>query len=147
MSEIIYQHEQITVWHYPQWQMVHHQVHRALRGTPLREALQRGLDCLRDRGAIRWLSDDRLHYVPPPEDQQWADDVWFPAARDAGWKCWAIVKPERAVADLFIRRIAAACSARGIVTELFSDPDRAMDWLRSAPASLSSALASSAPSA
>ena len=131
MSETIYHDSYVTVWFHPQWRLVHHQVHQPLRGKPLRNALTAGLDCVRDRTATKWLSDDRLHYVIPSEDQEWANGTWFPAARDAGWRYWAIVTPKRAVAGLFIRRMADSFSSRGVETELFSTPEHAMAWVQS----------------
>jgi hypothetical protein len=131
MSEILYQHDHITVWYHPEWQTVHHQVHHPARGEVFRRALSAGVACIRAQGATKWLSDDRLHFVLPSDDQQWATEEWFPAARAAGWKYWAIAKPEKAVADLFLRRVAAGYSAQGVTTELFEDPDAGLAWLKS----------------
>jgi hypothetical protein len=76
------------------------------------------------------LSDDRQHFVLPQEDQEWSTAVWFPATQQAGWKYWAIVKPESAVADLYLRRLAASWSAAGVAAELFATAEAGFLWLK-----------------
>jgi hypothetical protein len=128
--EVVLDNEWITIWYHPVTKIVHHQVHKALRGQTFRTAIGTGTDTLRKHGATKWLSDDRQHYVLPREDQEWSTNVWFPATQQAGWKYWAIVKPERAVADLYLRRLAAGWSAAGVVTELFTKAEAGFLWLK-----------------
>jgi hypothetical protein len=142
--DIIHDDAWITIWHHPLHNIVHHKVHQPLRGEVFRRALLKGSETLERHHSSKWLSDDRLHFVLPQADQEWASDVWFPAARQAGWKYWAIVKPELAVADLYMRRIAAGWSAAGVKTELFSTPEAGLAWLATAEESFS---ASRVPSA
>ena len=91
--------------------------------------LLQGTAVLRHRGATKWLSDNRLVFVLPQEDQEWAETEWVPQTMKAGWRYWAIVRPESAVADLYIRRLAATRNATGVRTELFTTPEAGMDWL------------------
>jgi hypothetical protein len=126
---IIHDDAWITIWHHPLLNIVHHRVHQPLRGEVFRGALLKGTETLERHHACKWLSDDRLHYVLPQADQEWASNVWFPATRQAGWRYWAVVKPELAVADLFMRRIAAGWNAAGVKTELFSTPEAGLKWL------------------
>ncbi|HKO91258.1 MAG TPA: hypothetical protein VJU61_08910 [Polyangiaceae bacterium] len=130
-AEVIHQSEWITVWYHPEVKVVHHRLHKAIRGEPFRSALLQGTAVLRQRGATKWLSDNRQVFILPQADQEWADAEWFPQALKAGWKYWAIVRPERAAADLFIRRLAATRSAAGVKTELFTTPEASMEWLTS----------------
>lgn len=127
--DVIHEDAWITLWHHPLPNIVHHKVHQPVRGEVFRRALMKGTEALQRFHASKWLSDDRLHYILPQEDQEWANSVWFPATQQAGWKYWAIVKPELAVADLYMRRIAAEWCAAGVKTELFSQLEPAMKWL------------------
>jgi hypothetical protein len=129
-GEVVLDNEWITIWYHPEVKIVHHQVHKAMRGQAFRTAISKGTETLLKYGATKWLSDDRHHYVLPQEDQEWSTTVWFPATQQAGWKFWAIVKPERAVADLYLRRLAAGWSALGVVTELFTKPEPGFLWLK-----------------
>jgi hypothetical protein len=129
-AEVVLDNQWITIWYHPVPKIVHHQVHKALRGQAFRSAINKGTETLQKYGATKWLSDDRHHYVLPREDQEWSTAVWFPATQQAGWKYWAIVKPERAVADLYLRRLAAGWSAAGVVTELFTKAEAGFLWLR-----------------
>jgi len=131
--EIIHESEWVTLWYHPAIKVVHHRFHKAIRGQAFRTALLQGTALLQQRGATKWLSDDRLVFVLPQQDQEWADTEWFPQTMKAGWKYWAIARPERAVADLYIRRLAAHRSAAGVKTELFTTPEAGMDWLTNRP--------------
>jgi len=132
-AEVIHDSEWITVWYHADLKVVHHRFHKAIRGAAFRTALLQGTAALRQRGATKWLSDNRLVFILPQEDQEWADTEWFPQTMKAGWKYWAIVRPEKAAADLYIRRVAATRSAAGVKTELFTTPEAGMDWLTHQP--------------
>jgi hypothetical protein len=127
--EVIHDSEWVTVWYHPNAKVVHHRFHKALRGEAFRSALLAGTAVLLQHGAQKWLSDDRLVFILPQEDQEWAKNEWFPQTLKAGWKYWAIAKSEKAVVDLYLRRLAASYSAAGVRTELFTTPDEGLQWL------------------
>jgi hypothetical protein len=129
-GEVIHDSRWITIWYHHDARIIHHQIHDFLRGAPLREAFSKGTSVMKQHGATKWLSDDRLLSVMPPEDQQWAEQEWFPRTRQAGWRYWAIIKPEKAVSDLSLRRHGANWSAAGVLTEMFATPAEAWSWLR-----------------
>lgn len=129
-KDVVLDNEWITIWYHPGPKIVHHEVHKAIRGQAFRTAISTGTETLRKHGATKWLSDDRQHFVLPQEDQEWSTAVWFPATQQAGWKYWAIVKPESAVADLYLRRLAAGWSAAGVGTELFTSAETGFLWLK-----------------
>jgi len=136
-AEIIHENEWVTLWYHADVKVVHHCFHKALRGEAFRSVLLRGTAVLRERGATKWLSDNRLIFILPQEDQEWADAEWFPQPLKAGWTQWAIVRPEKAAADLYMRRVAATRSAAGVKTELFTTLEAGMDWLTNQPSSRS----------
>lgn len=128
-ADVVYDDEYITIWHYLKLGIIHHEVHKAMRGEPYRRAFLAGTEAMQKYRAVKWLSDDRRHCILPQEDQEWATSVWLPATRDAGWKYWGLVLSENAVTGLYLRRFAAEWSAAGVRTELFVEPDSAMAWL------------------
>jgi len=131
--EIIQENEWVTLWYHADVKVVHHKFHKALRGDALRSALLHGTAVLLQQRAKKWLSDDRLFFILPQKDQEWLQTEWFPQTLKAGWKYWAIVKPEKAVASLYMRRLAAHQSAAGVSTELFTTPEAGMEWLMTRP--------------
>lgn len=130
--EVIHDSEYITVWYHPAAKVVHHQVHKGLRGAAYREPMSKGIECLERHGAKKWLGDVRHHFILPQDDQKWAADVWLPAARKAGWTHLAIVKPDLATVALYVKRFASSWEAAGITTFTTDTPEAALAWLRRA---------------
>jgi len=125
----LYDHEQVTVWYYPEKKMIHHKMHQYLHGQIFREALMAGAEAMQKYRALKWLSDDRNNPVLNPEDQQWGIDVWQPKVIEAGWKYWAIIQPEQFVAKMRMMKLAEMYASLGVTVQMFSDPDEAMKWL------------------
>jgi hypothetical protein len=126
---VVHQSPQITVWCYPSLRLVHHQMHGPCAGEAFRNGLLAGSRILRQLGGRGWLSDDRANKIVQFEDEQWAQRVWFPNTRSAGWDCWAVVKPATLVGDLSITRFMEACERMGMAAQYFSEVDPAMEWL------------------
>ena len=122
--------KQITIKYYPETKIVHHEMHEYTHGKDFRDALMAGVDAMRRYGANKWLSDDRKNPVFNADDQQWAKDVWAPQVVKAGWKYWAIVKPEKALARVRMEESAERYAKVGVTVKFFTDPDSAMDWLK-----------------
>ena len=132
MSPItIYESDQVTVWYHPDEKIIHHQMHQYTHGEDFRKALMAGMEAMKQNSAQKWLSDDRNNPVLHPEDQHWATDVWQPLVITAGWKYWAIVQPLHSLAKLRMHNLAEEYAALGVTVELFSDPDKALAWLKS----------------
>jgi hypothetical protein len=128
-ADIVHENEWVTLWYHPEPKIVHHRFHKPIRGEAFQNVLTIGTDILRANGATKWLADDRLFFVLPEEDQKWAEGEWFPRTRLAGWKYWAVVKPQLAVTDLYLRRVAASPTAAGVRMEVFPTPAHAAEWL------------------
>ncbi|MFT3926413.1 MAG: hypothetical protein QM778_27965 [Myxococcales bacterium] len=123
------ENEHITVWIDPSNKLVHHQMHKPCYREVFRQALSIGVECMRREGATKWLSDDRLNGALPPEDEEWAKTVWFPATLKAGWKYWALVPPASVVGQMNMRRFTESYATLGITVRVFTDPRHAEDWL------------------
>jgi hypothetical protein len=130
-EEVISKNDSITVWYDPAVGMVRHQMHKFTRGDEFRGALEAGAGALEKHGGNKWLSDDRAHIVLPAEDEEWAKTIWFPRVKAAGWKYWAIVKPEKAIAQLNMKRFIEMYEPLGITARMFSDLEEARSWLHS----------------
>jgi hypothetical protein len=64
-------------------------------------------------------------------DEQWGNTIWFPRAKAAGWKKWAIVKPASAIGALNVSRLSQKFISAGVDTRILSDFDEALGWLKS----------------
>lgn len=122
---------QITVWYHSDTRIIHHVMHQYTHGQAFRDALMAGADAMKKYRAYKWLSDDRHNPVLGPEDQKWGIEIWEPEVLKAGWRYWAIVQPERAIAKLRMTKLAERYSEKGVTVQLFTDPEEAMKWLES----------------
>jgi hypothetical protein len=119
----------IIVWAYPEKGLIHHRMKAYCHGDEFREGLARGVEAMAQYRATKWLSDNRVHAALTPEDEAWAVSVWFPQAKAAGWKRWAIVKPTKLIGQIHLDRMARMYGEHGIEARMFGDPDEAMAWL------------------
>lgn len=127
----IYESPAVTVWYHTDKRIVHHQIRKFVHGKEFQEFLLAGTAALAKNGAVKWLSDDRGNTVLSQEDQQWGQTFWFPQTAKAGWKYWAIVRPQKVLARLTMEKLTKEYAAAGVVARFFSDPDEAMRWLES----------------
>ena len=130
-KELILDNEYITLWYYPQKKIVHHEFHKFSYGKTLHDALSAGAALLEEKGAQKWLSDDRKNTSLSKDDLNWTATVWRPRVIKAGWKYWAIVLPEKILGQMVMKRIIEEYANTGVTVKLFSDTDEAMRWLES----------------
>ena len=127
----IYESDQVTVEVYPEFKLVRHTMHQHTYGKDFRDALMAGVKAMKEHGADKWLSDDRENPVLRPDDQKWALEDWQTEVMQAGWKFWAIVQPQHSLAKLRMMNFAEMYRERGLTVELFTEPEKAMEWLKS----------------
>jgi hypothetical protein len=84
---------------------------------------------MEQHGARKWLSDDRNNVVVAPEDIKWADEVWFPRVKRAGFEYWAVVVPSLTVGAVQLKNLQTKRRAQGVTVELFETIEAAMAWL------------------
>jgi hypothetical protein len=128
-TQTVFSNEFASLLYHPDSKIVHHQWHQYVHGQVFRDTLSSGLDLLKKNHATKWLSDDRGNSVLPDDDAQWAQTVWFPAVKAAGWKHWAVVMPEKALGKLNMRQWISLYASMGINSQVFSDPEEALSWL------------------
>lgn len=117
------------LWFHQGKGIVHHELKGFVQGKEYRDLLSRGLDELKKQKASKWLSDHREYQVVAPEDAQWSQDTWAPAAIAAGFKHWAIVMPEDAIGQSNMKRFADFYASKGVTVETFTTPESALAWL------------------
>lgn len=128
---VVLDKEYATLWYYPETHIVHHQFHKFIYGAPFREVLETGLKVFAEKGAHKWLSDDRKNSALPTEDLVWGLEDWSKRTFDAGWKYWAIVMPDKIAGQLNMNRILKQYIERGLTVQVFEDSDEALRWLES----------------
>jgi hypothetical protein len=134
MSNIIIEENAFaTLWYHPEKKIVHHEFHKFIYGDVLQSFLMKGTETLKKNGANKWLSDDRKNPVLKTEDADWGQAIWFPQTLQAGWKYWALVQSEGAIAKMNTEKLVKAYSQAGIIAKYFNNPDEAMTWLESQP--------------
>ena len=121
--------DSVTLTYHSETGIVHHEFHKYVHGPAFRDALTQGLDLLKKNHATKWLSDDRGNSALSPEDTQWAQTVWFPAVKAAGWTHWAVVLPEKVVGQLNMKAWVDRYKSQGINSQVFNDPAKALAWL------------------
>lgn len=126
----IHEDPKVTVWCYPAERIIHHQMHEYCYRDPFRRALSSGVGAMREYRCDKWLSDDRVNGALAPDDEEWATKIWFPTAKDAGWRFWAMVQPIQVVGQLNVKRFIKTYGELGIRANLFTEPEPAFDWLR-----------------
>lgn len=118
-----------TLVYHPKTQIVHHRMHGYMPTRQFEEMLLAGAEAMRTHGGCKWLSDDRKNPVIAPSRQEWARANWFPKVLAIGWKYWAIVTPTASLGQWSTGQVAEMYGRHGIVTQFFSEPDAAMQWL------------------
>jgi hypothetical protein len=132
-TEIILDECGLALWYYPETRIVHHLLRKYPGVAALQSALEAGLGLLRNRGACKWLSDDRRGGALPRAHLEWGLNVWGPSAAAAGWKYWALIPPSELLGSANMRRVAEIYAGMGVTTKTFTETQAAMDWLVACP--------------
>jgi len=120
----------VCLWYHPRAGIVHHQLLKPVGGDTFQKVLLAGLCLMNEHHARKWLSDDRANPVLSPEDGAWSQEYWLPRAIQAGWKYWAVLPPEKARGQVTMKRLVAFVGEEsGVTIEIFSDPEKALQWL------------------
>ncbi|MET0010234.1 MAG: hypothetical protein ABW124_16535 [Candidatus Thiodiazotropha sp. 6PLUC9] len=124
------ENEYANLWYYPETGIIHHQFLKPISSQEFQSVLMTGLELMKKHGAQKWLSDDRLNSVLPPEDYDWSVVYWEPLAIAAGWRYWAVLPPIKTRGKINMNRITDGVdSRRRVHVEIFTDFDPAWQWL------------------
>lgn len=128
---LIEDNEHATLWYHPESKIVHHEYKKFMQGDDFRAFLLKGTQTMKENGATKWLSDDRMNPVLSKDDLAWGQTNWFPQTVEAGWKYWAIVQPKSLFAKLDMIKLVKQYAQFGITAQFFQSPEDAMTWLES----------------
>lgn len=114
---------------FPEEGIVHHTFKKVIGGEEFRNVLNTGTEMMRKYGGSKWLSDDRENSALSPEDTTWSMINWFPRAKAAGWKIWALVVPDNILAQMNLKEFVDSYYEQGLRIMVFVDPVEARAWL------------------
>ncbi len=129
LVETIIDRANAALWYHTDTKIVHHELRRFVTGTELREILTRGVEVFEQRGACKWLSDDRGNGPLHPDDAAWAVNTWAPRVMAAGWKYWAVVMPRKVLGQMNMRQWIDMYAEKGVTVRAFDAPSEAIEWL------------------
>lgn len=126
---VVLNSEYASLYFHTETKIVHHKFYSLLDSAHLREILNEGTKLLGKYGAVKWLSDNRDIEAHSPEDTEWINTHWLPAAVEAGWKYWALVVPHDVAARMNMAEFVESFYNMGVRVMVFVDVDDAMHWL------------------
>jgi hypothetical protein len=129
IPQTIIDNAHVKLFYHPDTKIIHHQYEVTIGGDYLKEALNTGIELLKQHQATKWLSDNHLIHAHTDEETEWINTVWLPNAVNAGWKFWALVIPEGVVARMNMNEFVQAFYEMGIRVMVFTDVNQAMHWL------------------
>jgi hypothetical protein len=130
-KELILENEYVSLWFYPEDKIVHHQLHKFIFGDHYKDFFTKGADVFEENGCVKWLSDDTHSSALRQEDIDWGMVNWVPRMIKAGWKYWALVMPNKAVAKMNHRELIEHFKEQGVTVEIVSNTQEGLAWLRS----------------
>ncbi len=110
-------------------QYVHTEWKAFANSQEFRSALMKVLEAIRETHTVRYLSDTRKVKVIVHEDQQWADETWFPLVAAAGLKRFAAVTAEAGLGKLTVEEVFDAVHLKGLEVRKFNTVAAARKWL------------------
>lgn len=112
--------------------IVFHTFHQGVDTTHLQLVLNKGIDLLREHGAIKWLADTRAVGPFTEAQAQWIGTDWLPRAVATGWKYWALVVPDSIESRAMVAGHMNFFEGKGLRINTFTQPDKAWEWLEKA---------------
>jgi len=97
-----------------------------------RAALEKGLQAIRERHAIAYVSDTRKIKVIVHEDQAWANETLIPQMAAAGLKRLAMVTADAGLGKVTVEEIVKLVDNRPLLMRSFDSVPAAMRWVKEA---------------
>ena len=122
--------EFITLKHVAEDDYIYHVIHKPISFETFREALDIGTKALKDKGCVKWLSDDRKNGPLSEEQQKWAQEDWIPRTIQTGWKFWAVVVPTDVISAGSLIPVINHLYEYGLRMAVFASQQEAVEWLK-----------------
>jgi hypothetical protein len=97
-----------------------------------REANERILGVLTERGASKLLGDIKEFVLIGADDQQWLSSNWIPRAVEAGLRTVAMVTPVFYFNRVAVESVGRTLDPDALILEHFDNRDAARQWLTTA---------------
>jgi hypothetical protein len=134
LGEVVLETPRMTLWYLPGERIVRHEMHQYPGRETLEQVLMCGLELMREKGATKWLSDDRAGGALPRSHHEWGQNIWAPQAIAAGWRYWALLPPAEAIGNANMNRLVEVYAAKGVTAQIFREVGSAYRWLCQADA-------------
>lgn len=96
-----------------------------------REALNKGLALVQEKGADKWLANLKQMKLISREDENWANDIWFPKALKSSIKWMATVVSDDVFNKIAVQKIMSKDQLTGLNIAKFNSKEDAIEWLKS----------------
>ena len=114
----------------PDTGIIHHHLTPEIESHHWQPLLSAGYKTLKEKGATKWLSDNRAMVNPiKDEDNAWIYGTWLPETMAAGWRYWAIIVPDEIAAREMMVDFINEFFAKGLRIMVFSQLEAGMAWL------------------
>ena len=97
-----------------------------------RAALGKGLQAIREKHAVGYVSDTRKIKVIVHEDQAWANETLIPQMAAAGLKRLAMITADSGLGKVTVEEIVKLVDNRPLLMRSFDSMHAAMRWVREA---------------
>jgi hypothetical protein len=94
-----------------------------------REALEMGLDIVKERGANKWLANLKQMKLISRADENWTNDIWFPKALKSSIKWMGMVVSEDVFNKSAVKKIMSNDQVKTLIVDYFTSKQDAIDWL------------------
>jgi hypothetical protein len=129
-KNVVFDNGKMTIWYYDDYKIIHHRFNKLTYGQYYKDGFLKGLEVMKENNAVKWLSDNGETQVLRKEDLEWAAENWRPKMIEAGWKYWAVIKPESAAGKLLFDKFIKMYEKLGVTLKFFDDVDTALTWLK-----------------
>lgn len=121
-------------WLSIRWDSEHKCVYAEWKGfattVEFRAGLMKGLQAIREKQAVSYVSDARKIKVIVGKDQQWVNETWIPLAAAVGLKRLAIVLAGSGMGKIAVEEtVSLNDNERGVLSRTFTSVPQAMTWL------------------
>lgn len=129
-KEVILDDGKIRIWYYEEFKIVHFKFTGLAYGQDIRDGFNKGLEIVKERNVIKWLSDKGETPTFSKSDFEWSNTEWRPKMIEAGWKYWAIVEPDKASSKMLFDKIFQIYADLNVTVQMFDNFDAAFNWLK-----------------
>ena len=121
-------------WLHMRWDRSHNCIISVWKGfansAEFRAALGKGLEAIRERHALAYVSDTRKIKVIVHEDQAWANETLIPQMAAAGLKRLAMVTADAGLGKVTVEEIVKMVDNKPLLMRSFDSMQAAMRWVR-----------------